>query len=73
MAKNKLDGMDYRIVRELANNGMRVPPVADIVYLHRATVYTRIEKIERITGLNPLDFWDLCELVKRFEGVNLDA
>lgn len=73
MAKNKLDGTDYRIIRELANNGMKIAKVAPLVYLERTTIYSRVEKIHRITGLDPLDFWDLLKLVKRFEGVKDDG
>lgn len=72
MAK-KLDGTDYRIIRELTNNGMKISRVAPIVFLERTTVRYRCEKIQRITGLNPLDFWDLLKLYKKFNGVTVDA
>ena len=69
MAKNLLDGTDYRIIRELTNNGMKITKVAPNVYLARKTIYYRCEKIKRITGLDPLDFWDLLKLYRKFEGV----
>lgn len=72
MAK-KLDGTDYRIIRELTNNGMKIAKVAPIVFLERTTVYYRCEKIKRITGLDPMDFWDLLKLYKKFNGVTVDA
>ena len=72
MAKNKLDGMDYRIIREMANNGMKIPEVARCVYLGRTTIYYHIEKIKQITGLDPMNFWDLHKLVKKFEGIKDD-
>ena len=73
MAKNQLDGTDYRIIRELANNGMKIPKVAPLVYLERTAIYYRCEKIKRITGLDPMDFWDLLKLYRKFEGVAVDA
>lgn len=73
MAKNQLDGADFRIIRELTYNGMKPGKVANCVYLERTTVLYRIEKIKRITGLDPMDFWDLLKLYRKFEGVAVDA
>ena len=36
--------------------------------MHRNTVAYHIERIKKITGKNPLDFWDLCELTKIIGG-----
>lgn len=35
------------------------------MHFHRNTVIYRINKIKLITGLDPRNFWDLVELVKR--------
>lgn len=58
-----LDEMDFRVILFLAKNSMRATETAYDLYVHRNTVIYRIGKIKRITGLDPMNFYDLCKLV----------
>lgn len=69
MKKNeKLDGLDYRIILALADNRMRTMDAARTVYVDRGTISYRADKIQRVTGLDPRDFYDLHKLVKMVKG-----
>lgn len=63
-----LDEMDVAVILALAENGMSVTETAKATYFARRTVYYRMERIEKKTGLNPSDFYDLCALVERVGG-----
>lgn len=66
----KLDGLDYRIILALADNRMRIMDTARAVYVDRNTILYRTDKIQRLTGLNPNNFYDLHKLVKMVKGEN---
>ena len=59
-----LDDRDYRVILLLADNRMRATETAYALDVHRNTVLYRIDKIKRITGLDPLVFYDLHKLVE---------
>lgn len=59
-----MDELDMKIILELANNRMNVCEVARVLFTHRNTVNYHTKKIMRVTGLNPLDFYDLYKLVE---------
>lgn len=63
-----LDERDFRIILTLAENSMRATETAYELHLHRNTVLYRIDKIKRITGLDPMNFYDLCKLVEMARG-----
>lgn len=65
---SKLDGRDYRIILSLADNSMNVTMVGSALYMHRNTVLYHMEKIKRITGLDPGNFYDLHKLVAKIKG-----
>lgn len=52
------------IILSLADNRMNVSEVARKQYMSRNTVVYNIERIREITGKDPLDFYDLHELVR---------
>lgn len=60
---------DMAIVRALAKNNLAVTNVAKMLFMHRNTVLYHIRKIERLTGLNPLNFFDLMELMGCIEKI----
>ena len=61
---NALDERDIKIIIALAENRINVSDVSRIMFVHRNTVLYHIEKIKRVTGYDPLDFFGLCRLVK---------
>ena len=62
-SKNLLSETRKEIILSLAANRMRVTEVALELSLHRNTIIYNIGRIHEITGKNPLDFYDLIELV----------
>lgn len=58
------------IIQTFAECNMKSMATAQALYLHRNTVVYHLEKIERETGLNPLNFYDLIKLLKECEGAN---
>lgn len=63
-----LDGLDYRIIRALADNDMKVSVAAEKLHYCEGTLYYHMNKIKRLTGLDPKKFWDLVKLVKSVKG-----
>ena len=59
-----MDELDVQVVLALADNRMNVSEAARVLYMHRNGVSYRIKKIRRITGLDPLNFYDLYKLVE---------
>jgi DNA-binding PucR family transcriptional regulator len=55
--------LQAEIIIALADNNLKIAEVARKIYMHRSTVVYHIKKIHRITGKNPLDFRDMCELL----------
>ena len=68
-----MDERDVKIILALADNRMNVSSVAVALFMHRNTVVYHIEKIKRITGLDPTDFHDLCKLVQMVRGMESDS
>lgn len=59
---SRLDERDAKIILTLADNKMNVSEVARQLFMHRNTIQYHIDKISRVTGKNPLDFYDLYKL-----------
>lgn len=59
-----MDELDVVLVLALADNRMNVSEAARALYMHRNGVAYRIKRIQRITGLDPLNFYDLHKLVE---------
>lgn len=55
---------DVKIILALAEHRMNASKAAVVTHMHRNTVTYHIERIKRITGLDPTEFYDLCELLK---------
>lgn len=56
-------------VLQFAENGMRVSETAQHMFIHRNTLIYRLDKIKRVTGLDPYWFYDLYRLVPLARGV----
>lgn len=67
-----LNEMDYRVILTLAKHSMRATETAYELGKHRNGVLYRIGKIKRITGLDPMNFYDLCKLVEMAKKENRD-
>ena len=51
------------VIVALAENCLSISKAAKKIYKHRNTVVYQVEKIQRETGKNPLDFYDMLELL----------
>lgn len=60
-----MDDIDVRIIRAFAANNMNVTDTAGAVCMHRNSVLYRLKVIERTTGLDPREFYDLIKLLER--------
>lgn len=52
-----------KVIIALADNNMNVQATADSLFYHRNTISYRLVGIYAQTGKNPLNFYDLCELL----------
>ena len=59
--------LDREIIKGLADNDMSIMAVAKGLFMHRNTVLYHIDKVQRETGLDPRNFYDLAELLERLE------
>lgn len=62
----RLTDADKQSVIALANSNMNVSQAARSVFMARTTFAYHIEKVKRVSGLDPLVFYDLVKLVDRF-------
>mgnify|MGYP003466097130 CR=1 FL=1 len=59
---SRLDERDAKIILGLADSQMNVSEVGRQLFMHRNTIVYHIDKIRKVTGLNPLNFYDLFKL-----------
>ncbi len=59
-----MDELDLKVVLALADSGMNMAEAARKLFTHRNTVVYRVNKIARVTKLDPLNFYELYLLVK---------
>lgn len=55
--------LQAEIIVALAENQLSPTDASKKLFMHRTTVNYHIRKIHKITGKNPLDFYDMCELL----------
>lgn len=60
----KLTIMDWHVVRAYADCNMNASAAARVVHMHINNVEYHLEKVKRLTGLNPKCFYDLVELMR---------
>lgn len=64
MAKDELTPVRCRIILALADNSMKVSWAANELNLNHATVLYHLKWIKAITGKDPMNFYDLIDLVR---------
>lgn len=57
------------VIKKLAKNNMNTTATAKEMIMHRNSIYHHIWMVHRDTGLNPLNFYDLCELLHKADDV----
>jgi sugar diacid utilization regulator len=57
------------VITNLAKNNMNTTATAKDMFMHRNSVYHHIWMIQRDTGMNPLNFYDLVELLRKATAV----
>lgn len=55
--------LEAEIIVKLAENHLDISPTGRAMYLHPNTIKYHIRKIQKQTGKNPRDFYDMCELL----------
>ena len=58
-----LSELRCKIILTLADCKMNVAEVSRKLYMHRNTAAYQIERIKKLTGKDPLNFYDLHDLV----------
>ena len=65
---DRITDTDAEVILAMSRNDMSIQRTADeLNYTHNAVGY-HIQKIRRVTGLNPKGFFDLQELLKMVGG-----
>jgi carbohydrate diacid regulator len=60
-----MDERGVEIILSLADNNMNETKTARELFMHRNTVIYHLRKVKKLTGLDPMNFYDLCKLVER--------
>lgn len=55
--------LQAEIIVALADNQFNVSKVAEKLFMHRTSLNYHVRKIRETTGKNPMDFYDMCELL----------
>lgn len=59
---------DLEFLYIYADNNMSIKATANALYYSRRSIDRRLEKIYRITGVDPRTFWGLCQLINNRKG-----
>ena len=70
---DKLTRTDMDMVQAFADNNMVVQKAANESHYTRMTLRYHFDKVHKITGLNPRDFYQLHELIKAINHWKGDA
>ena len=68
MAKDEMTPIRCDIVLAFADSRMSVGETAKRLYVDRKTVWYHLKVIRSITGKNPMNFFDLYDLVTMVKG-----
>lgn len=64
MAKpTKLNETQARIILAMAQNGLKVQPAAQALHYSRTGADYHVHRIRELTGKDPRDFYDMCDLL----------
>ena len=69
----EINELDKRIIQTLAMCDLKPSEASRVLYMHRNTVIYHIEKIARVTGLDPLCFYDMIELLEVYGKEDTDG
>lgn len=58
-----MNQFEAKIIMLLAEHSLNVTPVSRALYIHRNSIMYHIRGIKKRTGKDPLDFYDMCELI----------
>lgn len=61
---SELTPVHRQIIKALADNDMKVSEVARALFMHRNTILYNVARIKKITDKDPLNFFDLHDLVR---------
>ena len=67
--KTEISKTEIKIIFALADCGLNLSRAARKLNVHRNTVIYHIGEIKKFTGLDPLDFYDMTKLLRRFKKV----
>lgn len=67
-----LDDIDLKIIELMADLDMSIPKVASMLHFNVSSVRCRVQKIRRITGLDPKCFYDLVRLIEIINGNGME-
>lgn len=63
-------GLKRQIIESLARNDLNISEVARELHYNRNTIEYHIVNVEKETGLSPIRFYDLIELLKSYPAGN---
>ena len=69
-SSNELTATHRKVILALADCGMNASEAARLLGLHRNTVVNSLERIGRMTGKDPYNFYDLYDLVQAVKQVD---
>ena len=61
----KLTDMDWRVVKAYADCNMNKCAAGRAVFVRENAIHYHLDKVKRLTGLDPKNFYDLIKLLKR--------
>lgn len=62
-----------KTAKAFADANMRIKYAANKMYMAKSSVVYRLKQLHKITGLNPYNFYELHEILKKYgEGVEND-
>ena len=64
---------EAKIIFALARNQLSISRAANDLTYHRNTIFYHVKKIRKKTGLDPLDFYDMVNLIPMAQEVTHDV
>lgn len=62
--KRRLSELHRNVIFAMSNANMNISEAAKLMYMHRNSIVYNIEMITKRTGKNPINFYDLIQLVE---------
>lgn len=61
--REELTEREIDVILAYADNGMRIKPAARELHMDHRTIWRIFAAVNRKTGYNPVEFWDLLEII----------